>query len=461
MDSTPQSPEWWVARLYKELVGRRDEFDFYDRYYRGDHDLPWLAPQAREEFRRILQMTRSNYMGLVVDAQVERQQIEGFRVGDSEGADADLWSWWQANHMDSDSDQVLLEAAICGRGIIQVAPMDSEGVPQIWVEHPSQVVIAYEPGTNRRRRAAALKVWTDDWTDQIHAVLQTPMNLFKYQAPKPIVGNVASPVWAKRAVRGEKWGGENTLGVVSFVEIPNNPRLLTGGVSELADVTDVQDRVNKTIADRLITQDYGAFPQKWIKAWPDEDEDGNPTPAIEIGRNRVVTTSVAETAFGQWDSAPLDPYSNAKREDVRDIASRTRTPAQYLLGDMSNVNGETLKASESGLISKVRQRNRGAGEAIEVVCWLARKAADITDSAPVETIWRDPQYRTEGEVTDAVMKRLSVGIISLRQAREDTGYSQAQIKRLEEDDSRTLADPATDRLVSVLENRASGTAPSS
>jgi hypothetical protein len=53
----------------------------------------------------------------------------------------------------------------------------------------------------------------------------------------------------------------------------------------------------------------------------------------------MVTTEVAETRFGQFEAAPLDPYSTAKREDVKDIASRTRTPAQYLLGEMANVSG--------------------------------------------------------------------------------------------------------------------------
>jgi hypothetical protein len=87
---------------------------------------------------------------------------------------------------------------------------------------------------------------------------------------------------------------------------------------------------------------------------------------------------MAETKFGQFESAPLDPYSAAKREDVKDIASRTRTPAQYLLGEMSNVNGETLKASESGLVSKVRQRNRTAGDGLEDTMRLARRAKGLS-----------------------------------------------------------------------------------
>jgi hypothetical protein len=45
----------------------------------------------------------------------------------------------------------------------------------------------------------------------------------------------------------------------------------------------------------------------------------------------------------------------------------------------------------------------------------------------METMWVDPQYRTEGERTDAIVKRLQAGIASLRQAREDYGYTATEI----------------------------------
>lgn len=450
----PLSPEWWVARLYGRLSDRRGEIDFYDAYYRGDHPLPWLAAQARDEFRRVLRMTRSNYMGLVVDAMVERMQLEGFRVDpDDETPDADAWRIWQANNLDSDFDQGLLEAAICGRSYLQVAPnVTDPTTPHIWVEHASQAIVDYQPGTNRRVRAASLKVWDDDWTGQLHAVLQLPDLIFKYRAPSPKPGVSSPPMWEERVVRGEQANGRrpNPLQVVSMVELPNNPRLLTGGVSELADLTDIQDRINKTVADRLITQDYGAFPQKWASAWPDEDEAGVAN-TIDIGRNRMVTTEVAETRFGQWDAAPLDPYSGAKKEDVKDIASRSRTPAQYLLGEMSNVNGETLKASESGLVSKVRQRFRAHSEGAEEAQRLARRAAGLPAAgAAMEAIWRNPEFRTEGELTDSVVKKLQSGIASLRQARVDVGYSETTIKRLEAEDREAAQDPTLERVMRGL-----------
>lgn len=409
MQPEPLSPEWWLKRLYDKLLRQRTDFELYDAYYRGcPPKMPWLPEQAQAEFRRLLDLTKANYMGLVVDSMVERMQIEGFRVGDTMAADKPTWEIWQRNNLDSASDQVLLESAIGGSSYLLVAPAD--GTADVFAEHPTQAVVEYEPGTARRARAAGLKVWQDDLTSQVMATLYLPGLIYKFQAPKPVQGQVTKPRWEPREVRGERWPAPNPLGAVPLVEIVNNPRMLAGGISEIADVTAIQDRIHKTLADRLMTQDFGAFPQKWATGYPDEDAEGNQN-RVDVGRNRMVTSDVAETRFGQWDSAPLDPYSAAKREDVKDIASRTRTPAQYLLGEMSNVNGETLKASESGLVSKVRQRQRTSGEGIEDAMRLARKAAGIGGGdESMETIWRNPEFRTEGELVDALTKMQTLGV---------------------------------------------------
>lgn len=402
----PLSPLWWVKRLHDRLKRQLETFELFDAYYRGvPVRLPWLPEQAQREFARLVALSNSNYMGLVVDAMVERQQIEGFRIGDVLEADMPTWEIWQASNMDAASDQILLEAAIGGCSFMLVAPNpDRTDRPLLYAEHPTQATVEYEPGTGRRRRAAGLKVWQDDWTSMQMATLYLPDAIYKFQAPKPAVGGVTEPRWEPREVRGERWPAPNPLGEVPLVEVANNPRMLTGGVSELADVIAVQDRINKTLADRLMTQDFGAFPQKWAIGFPSEDAEGKPT-SIDVGRNRMVQSEMAETRFGQFDAAPLDPYSAAKREDVKDIASRTRTPAQYLLGEMSNVNGETLKASESGLVSKVRQRNRSAGEGFEDGAALARRAAGLASGPEiVETKWRNPEFRTEGELVDSLVK---------------------------------------------------------
>ena len=469
------SPMWWVTRLYYDLNEKIRYINKFDDYYTGEFPLPWLAPEAQEEFRRILKMSRANYTGLVVDAQVEREIVEGFRIDtgdDGSGKkitptggvskssgfvssksfgedDQDTWRIWQANNMDTLFDQGILEAAINGESYLLAAPNPKdEKTPKMWVEHASQCIVEFVPGTNRTEVAAGLKVWDDDWTQEIHATLYVveneELNLYKFKAKRPTTHSAVQPNrWEQRTVLGEEWPASGQLDYVPIWELPNNPRMLTGGRSELADVCDIQDRIIKTIADRLMTQDYGAFPQKWASGWPDTDVDGNTTRRINIGRDRLLTTDVAETKFGQFSAAALDGYLKGKKEDVHDMAARTRTPAQYLLGEFSNVNGETLKASESGLVAKVRQRMRSLDDPLEGCLRKVREMAgkSLADDVKMEIIWRNPEFRTEGELVDALVKMSTLGVPKVA-LWERWGASPQEIDRWQEMAEQEQADAA-------------------
>lgn len=443
------SPLWWVRRLHGLIQSRQTTIEMYDDYYAGRHPVPWLAPQAQTEFRRLLAMTRTNYMGLVVDATVERMEVQGFRLGDNPEPDRELWRIMQANDFDVEHTQCIRDAVKRGRSFLLVGPNpDDTSTPYLWVEDAREAAVEYVPGSNRRKRAAGLKLWVDDWTGLTNATLYLPDGLYKFAA----IGRADRPgsvAWRPREVAGEAWPAPNPLGVVPLIEVPNIDRC---GVSEIDDVISVQDRINKTIADRMMSQDFGAFPQKWATGYPDTDAQGNANTPIDVGRDRMVTSDVAETKFGQWDAAPLDPFSAAKSEDVNDIAARTRTPPQYLLGRMVNLPGAALDSAESGLVAKVRDRRKLPERAFEEAAMLLRVAAGTADARDVEieTDWRDPQFRTEAEAADAAVKKYAAGIVTLRQVREDLGYSPAQIKRMEEEDRQAAADPTMDRLLSSL-----------
>jgi hypothetical protein len=442
-----ESPEWWLRRLHTELVARQPYLALHDAYYRGNQPAPWLPRQAQQEFRRVLDLVGANICGLIPDATAERLALEGFRLPGQEGADEETWRIWKANNLDEDFDLAILEALIGGTAYTCVQPNGTD-TPDVYIEHASQAIVAYEPGSNRRRKAAGLKVWVDDWTGKLCATLDVQAGggqwLFKFRCDIPAGEQVVDPgsvQWERREVPGEEWPARNPLDEVALTEIPNNPRLLTGGRSELEDIVPIQDRINKTIADRLMTQDFGAFPALFASGYPD---DGSDEP-VQIGRDRMVTTDVAETKWWQMSPAPLDPYSASKREDIRDAASRSRTPAQYLLGDLSNVNGETLKASESGLVAKCRQRMRPIGGGAVNTMRLARKAAGLpVPDERMESLWRNPEFRTEGETTDAAVKQVQAGLRDVRSAREFVGMSQTEIAQIE--DRENTMDPVAQQV---------------
>ena len=76
-------------------------------------------------------------------------------------------------------------------------------------------------------------------------------------------------------------------------------------------------------------------------------------------------------------------------------------------------SGESLKASETGLVSKVRRKMRVFGEAWEQAIRLAFLVEGDTTRAEdesCEVIWRNPESRTQSETVDAATKLSTIGV---------------------------------------------------
>jgi hypothetical protein len=76
-------------------------------------------------------------------------------------------------------------------------------------------------------------------------------------------------------------------------------------------------------------------------------------------------------------------------------------------------SGESLKASETGLVSKVRRKMRVFGEAWEEAIRLAFLIEGDTKRAEdqgCEVIWRNPETRSQAETVDAATKLSTIGV---------------------------------------------------
>ncbi|MFG3014294.1 phage portal protein [Streptomyces cinerochromogenes] len=426
----------------------------------GRPPIPHVLGVDPREAREWMRDARTNWTSLVIDSPTERMHVDGFRFGrpDDKGdeaakADTDANRIWQENSMDADADLVHYGALSQRRAFVLVERGD-DGRPVLTHETPRQVAVEHAQGS-RRKLAAGLKMWRDDWTGQTRATLWTPDRVYDFTTKQE------TPVFSGRAAELRGWDafalpnaseGErpNDLGMVPLVPFINRRNRRPSGFAEHEDVLSIQNRINLSLINLMAAMRYGAFRQRWA-AGLEVGEDpvtGQPIQPFQLDIRRLWTTDDPEVRFGEFAATDLAPYVRTVESAVQDLAAISRTPPHYLIGAVVNVSGDALKAAETGLISKVRDRQRNFGESWEAVMRLAFRVLGDEAKATTytaETVWRDPESRSIAELADAAVKKSTAGV-PWRQRMEDMGYTPAEISRMEIDRASDAmnAQPAVD-----------------
>lgn len=414
MEHEVGSPDWWRDKLHAELLVRRVEVQRLERYYSGDHPLPKpperLQPAAYNEARRafmaMARMGVTNWVKLVADAPAERLEPVGYRSKLGRDAEEAAWRRWQASDLDAQAPLCHDNALQTGQSFVLVDPTSAD----ITIEHSGQMIVAYQPGS-RRVVAAALKAWDGDSGDT-NATLFLPNSVHKWRSSDAGVN------WADRDEVTE-----HTLDAVTVTEFAANPtakpHLFGGGVSEYASVLSIQDRINKTVFDRLVTAEYQAFRQRWIVGWSPELDPDTKLPRAEQVQKAAQATlwtfdaDPADVKLGEFGQAEFAQFIKATEADVNAMAAISKTPPHYLLGAMVNISGEALTAAESGLSAKTRKHARNFGAKWEQVmrhAALVEGDADTAGDVEGEIVWGDIEHRSWGEQVDAVLKMGALGV---------------------------------------------------
>lgn len=422
-------------RLSAKLDDRNDRIKVYDAYYCGNQPMGFSTPKWRDAFGDTFNELNDNWCRLVVEAVNERMSVTGFRYGDDPVSDKRAWKMWQDNNMDAMSQMGQLEALVKEEAYGLVWPdEENPSEPVITIEDPSECIVEFKAGS-RTERAAALKRFIAD-DGYVWATLYLTDGLYKFISEKPwdkIAGTGQKPRWLQRIVDGENWPLPNMVGdEVPVVPLMNDPRLLSGGVSELVDAIPLQDAINKTIADMLIASEFVAAPQRYATGFkPPKDEQGNVLPVFERLVDRLWVSSSKDTSFGQFPQADLTPYVKAIEMFVTHFASRTRTPPHYFYLNGQFPSGAAIKSAETGLVAKARRKMLVLGEGYEEIIrlgFIIQGDRKRSQERSMETVWNDPESRTEGEHIDATVKKRALGV-PLQQLWEDAGYSPQQIER--------------------------------
>ncbi|MEU1037705.1 phage portal protein [Streptomyces sp. NPDC005907] len=456
--SKVESPGWWLQRLGKKLLDEVDDRTDTDgdtepgletlrKFAENRAPLPHVPGVDPREAREWMRDARTNWTSLVIDSPVERMHVDGFRFGkpddDSDGASAaddEANRIWQENSLDADAD-LIHYGALSQRRAFALVERGDDGRPVITHETPRQVAVEHQQG-NRRALAAGLKLWRDDWTGDTRATLWTPEQIYdfvtKSQAPA-FSGHAASlRGWDAFTLPSSTDGQRpNDLKVVPLVPFINRRNRRITGFAEHEDVLSIQNRINLSLINLIAAMKYGAFRQRYASGL-EVDEDpltGQKIQPYKLDIKSLWTSGDPETKFGEFAATDLKPYVAAVQSAVQDLAAISRTPPHYLIGAVVNVSGDALKAAETGLVSKVRDRQRTFGESWEQTMRLAFRILGDGAKATAfhaETIWRDPESRSISELADAAVKKQAAGV-PWRQRMEDMLYTPAQISRMEID----------------------------
>jgi hypothetical protein len=462
--STPDSPDWWLLRLGNQLAADAPRCDRMHSYWSGNPPLPFGNRRMKEAYKRLQRIARSNFGLLLIESVVERLTVVGFRAGGdaTQANDRDAWKMWQANCLDADSTLVHRAALTMGRSYAIVGENPRKpGRPLVTAEDPRQVIHEADP-TNRRETLAALKTWRDDVRGRQVAVVYLPDSIHYYVANARIKADTETVrVWTASA-----WAPDITKGDPAPVELdeagnpadglerddPRRPTLATTanpfaplvpvvpfvnrpdtagrGMGEFEDCTDVIDRINTGVLDRLVIAAMQAYRQRWMTGVEVQDAQGVPLVDLDPGADLVWAVPEANARMGDFNATDLTPLLRASEADVSMLGAISRTPPSYLLASIVNASGDALAAAEVGLVSKVHERSIEFGNSWEQVYALMSQVTGRSVEDDAEVIWADPQFRSLSELASAAVQLMTAGV-PWRTRMEKMSYTPAEIDRME------------------------------
>ncbi|VCT89470.1 hypothetical protein MHAS_01163 [Mycolicibacterium hassiacum DSM 44199] len=396
------------------------------------------------------------YPRLYVDSIAERQAVEGFRLGDADEADEELWQWWKANNLDIEAPLGYTDAYVHGRSYITISKPDpqldlgwDQNMPIIRVEPPTRMYAEIDPRINRVSKA--IRVVYDKESNEIQAsTLYTPTDTFG---------------WFKNADgEWEEWFTvSHGLGVVPVVPLPNRTRLSDlYGTSEITpELRSMTDAAARILMLMQATAELMGVPQRLIFGIkPEEigvDSETGQT-MFDAYLARILAFEDAEGKIQQFSAAELANFTNALDQIAKQVAAYTGLPPQYLSTAADNpASAEAIRAAENRLIKKVERKNLifgGAWEEAMRIAYRIMKGGEVPpEMHRMEVVWRDPSTPTFAAKADAATKLYGngQGVIPRERARIDMGYSvkeREEMRRWDEEEAAmglgllgTMVDP--------------------
>ena len=430
----PVTPEEWLTVLANRLDDRRTRITTLRSYVTGNAPLPEMGRNVKAAWERFQAKSRSNYGELVVESTAERLVCQGVRIGTVDQDDDRARTVWKRNRMDVVTGDAIRDFLTCGVGYLAVG-VGVDGLAVVTSEPPEFMIAATDPLQPWVSRAA-LKIWRDVDMEQDYAYLWFDGVRVKFE--RSIFDDVENGSRTPR-VRTTATGGwnlaENAVeeysGAVPVFVLENH-----AARGEFESHTDLIDRINLGILQRLVTIAMQAFRQRAVKGHlPDVDEANNKIDYAAIFTPAPGALWELPDGVDIWESQEsaqsIQQMLAAVKDDVKDLAAVTRTPVAVLVPDAANQSAEGAAFAREGLVFKAKDRLARLKPSIDAALERALRAEDAEFTDVVDTMWFPVEHVSLTERYAAAVQAQAAGVPWRTVMTDILGFPGEQVDRME------------------------------
>lgn len=412
-----------ITFLIGRMSDRADDLKLWDQYYEGTQQLSQLGLSLPPEMHRLA--TVINWPRMYVEEIEKRLEIEGFRVTTDSTGDQDryLLDLWRRNRLHIESSLAHIDAMALANSYISVGLSDDPEFPLIAIESAHTMYADINPQNGEVM--SALRLWDFDKNDVARRMtLYTP----------------DETLWL--LVNGGNWTIErhdiHDWGFVPIIPLVNRARLNDRqGKPEFVDIMGLTDAACRSFTNLQGAQELMATPQRYILGASEDlfqDADGNPVPTWHayLANILAIPDSSEGAKVGQFESAPLNNYTDTINTYARIVSGLTGLPPHFLgLTSENPASAEAIRNAEARLIKTVERKQMQFGSVWSRVLYIAsRMAGKDYEPRTIEVIWRNPATPTYAQMADAVVKLVQVGLLDEVTALEEMGYSPGRIEKI-------------------------------
>ncbi|WJN62625.1 portal protein [Streptomyces phage phiScoe10] len=465
---TDISPASLAKQLLSILHRDGDRLRRIDAYQQGEHDDPYMPPQADDEYRLLARRAVSNWMPLLVGTPAQALYVDGFRRGslgdDLSNAQPDSssveWKHWQRSRLDARQAAVYRGALAFGHSFT-LTERTKRGVVTKGLSAMKTAALFEDPANDDTPYAALTIVSMPK--DKVPGKAR----LWDGRAEYPVSFKSLEDTKSVTVGAGKRHGASECPVTRFAAQIDLEGRTL--GVIE--PMIALQNRINQTVFDLLVAQTFTSSEVRYATGMappierdedgdPVLDENGQPKP-IPMNHNarRFLFAEDSDVKFGSLPGGPLNGLIDSIDMSIRHLAAVSQTPPHHLLGQIANLSAEALLAAETALSRKIAEFRAAFGESWERVFRLAGELEGDATSAEDfagEVNWRDMESRSLAQAADALGKlKEQLGIPARGLWKRVPGVTQNEIEewesmREDEDPALALASSITRATPDVL-----------